>query len=111
MITISQLRQFAELKGLRFEEHYPSTRLYINRDDSFCKIMSKTDDCYLFGLELKNNVWYWWKVFIYDVNSFNDHLLFSQRYNCNNGASVKSVMTGIKTEIKIEDFLNSHKNQ
>lgn len=53
---------------------------------------------YRIGIELKKGVWYWWDLLDWDLEK---DLVFKHRYNCNNGAIVRSARKGMEAEEEI----------
>ena len=57
-----------------------------------------------FGVEVSTGVWYWFER----LNFFSDDLYrFTHRYSINSGKKTKGVLTGIRFERKIREYLNS----
>ena len=92
MITIEQIKKYAEKKNVPVHENFPHSDLKYQIEYFTYEI----------GIRLSDGVWYWW--FNYCLCAFEDNdtnLFFSQRYSQNNGKKSKSFRVGFKAETRI----------
>lgn len=103
MITIDQIKKYAELKERKFEVHYPHSKLYsFCKANEWCEWNAEANYSTVVGIELKKDVWYWWEQ--YDADD--QCLHFRQRYNMANGAIQTTFRKGWKAEDEITDYLS-----
>ena len=92
MITIEQIKKYAEKKNVPVEENFPQSSIRTRIEFGNYEI----------GIRLSNGVWYWWFNYCLCAIDDNDtNLFFSQRYSQNNGKKSKSFRVGFKAETRI----------
>jgi hypothetical protein len=98
MKTLTQLQDFAKKTG----------RFLIVETPSSDTRTGKTDYSMNVGIELKPNIYYWWKGILVELDEMDEmNLYFDHRYNVNNGCVVKSFRKGYEAEVIIEHTVNN----
>ena len=111
MITLTQLKEYAERKNLKFDTftHICHNRYYRNPLQDKVEYMIDLDGAHkgfsttYFGLQTSFGIWYWFKR---STKSNNNGLSFYERYSQRTGQTVKGFRTGFNLTYKIKNYLN-----
>ena len=101
-ITIKSLQEYAKRTGKDITITGATSVLYWIKNKPYS--MDSTDYSINVGIELKPNVYYWWKGF--ELNE-NETLFFNHRYNRASGATQRTFNKGYEAKKEILEKLNA----